>query len=55
MLKPYILSLSESERINLHRLAEELGISLNELVNKALYEALEANDTGVYKAGEEDE
>jgi biotin operon repressor len=55
MSKPYIFSLSESEKISLHSLAEELGISLSELVNKALYEALEANGTGVHLAGEDDE
>lgn len=54
MSKPYILSLSESEKVYLHSIAQEMGISLNELVNKALYEALEANDTGVHLAGEEE-
>jgi predicted HicB family RNase H-like nuclease len=55
MLKPYTLSLTKEEKITLQALAEEMGISLNELVNKALYEALEANGTGVHLAGEDDE
>jgi predicted HicB family RNase H-like nuclease len=53
MSKPYTLSLTKEEKITLQALAEEMGISLNELVNRALYEALEANGTGVY-AGEEE-
>ena len=52
MGRPYILNLTQEEKISLQQLANELGFSLNELVNHALYEALQADATGVY-GGEE--
>jgi hypothetical protein len=48
MKKSYILNLSDSEKVTLQELADELGMSLNELVNVALAEALAADVTGVY-------
>lgn len=48
MNRPYILNLSDEEKIALQELADELGFSLNELVNVALAEALAADTTGVH-------
>lgn len=47
-MKPYILNLTEEERADLQEAAEALGISLNELVNMALAEAVQENSAGVY-------
>jgi hypothetical protein len=47
-VKPYILNLTEEEKADLQKIANELGMSLNELVNVALADALAADITGVY-------
>ena len=48
MKKSYIFNLSDEEKVTLQELADELGVSLNELVNVALAEALAADATGVH-------
>jgi hypothetical protein len=48
MNKPYILNLTDEEKADLKKIADELGMSLNELVNIALADALAADVTGVY-------
>jgi predicted HicB family RNase H-like nuclease len=45
---PYILNLTDEEKADLQEAAEALGISLNELVNMALAEAVQENSAGVY-------
>jgi hypothetical protein len=52
-MRRYELRITDQEKIDLQTLAEELGISLNELVTQALYEALQTDATGVYFAGDE--
>jgi antitoxin component of RelBE/YafQ-DinJ toxin-antitoxin module len=47
-VKPYILNLTEEEKADLQKIANELGMSLSELVNIALADALAADVTGVY-------
>jgi predicted HicB family RNase H-like nuclease len=48
MNRPYILNLTDEEKAELVEVAEVLGISLNELVNIALAEAVQENSAGVY-------
>jgi len=48
MNRPYILNLTDEEKAELVEVAEALGISLNELVNIALAEAVQENSAGVY-------
>jgi len=48
MNKPYILNLTDEEKAELQKIADELGMSLNELINVALADALAADITGVY-------
>jgi antitoxin component of RelBE/YafQ-DinJ toxin-antitoxin module len=48
MNKPYILNLTDEEKADLQKIADELGMSLSELVNIALADALAADITGVY-------
>lgn len=52
MSRPFELVLSEEEKQELQELAMAMGMSVSELVNYALYKALENDATGVY-AGEE--
>ena len=47
-MRPYILNLTDEEKAELEDVAEALGISLNELVNMALAEAVQENSAGVY-------
>lgn len=47
-MRPYILNLTDEEKADLQEVAEALGISLNELVNMALAEAVQENSAGVY-------
>jgi hypothetical protein len=46
--RPYILNLTDEEKADLQKAAEALGVSLNELVNMALAEAVQENTAGVY-------
>ncbi len=48
MNRPYILNLTDEEKADLQKAAEALGVSLNELVNMALAEAVQENTAGVY-------
>ncbi len=48
MNRPYILNLTDEEKADLQEAAEALGVSLNELVNMALAEAVQENTAGVY-------
>ena len=48
MNRPYILNLTDEEKADLQEVAEALGVSLNELVNMALAEAVQENTAGVY-------
>jgi hypothetical protein len=48
MNKPYILNLTDEEKAELVELANSLGISLTELINMALAEAVQENSAGVY-------
>ena len=47
-MRPYILNLTDEEKADLQRIANELGMSVNELVNVALAEAVAENSAGVY-------
>ena len=48
MKKPYILSLTEEEKLHLQWLANKLGMSIEEVVTQSIIEALEENRTGVH-------
>jgi len=48
MKKSYIFNLTDEEKADLQEAAAALGISLNELVNMALAEAVQENSAGVY-------
>ena len=48
MKKPFSINFTQEEKNRYAFVAQELGISVEELFNLALLSALEDNDTGVY-------